>query len=175
MHARRSFVFAAVPAAIVVLALGCSSPGDAPNAAQAVRQPAPATRADPTVIAVDLPPLPPGINSAARAPEVVRVVYEFAARHPEVLNYVPCICSCERMGHKGNHDCFVSKRDAAGNVTAWESHGMICEVCLDIGADSMRLHNSGASVAEIRKAIDKKYVMPGGTHTPTPAPPKGGE
>ena len=28
----------------------------------------------------------------------VQQVYEFAARHPEVLQYMPCYCGCERLG-----------------------------------------------------------------------------
>src|ERR1044071_670820 len=64
---------------------------------------------------------------------VVRQVYEFAARHPEVLQYVPCYCGCERVGHKANHDCFVKTRGADGRVTQWDSHGMGCEVCLGVG------------------------------------------
>lgn len=70
-----------------------------------------------------LPPLPLVDYSAPRPPDVIRAVYEFAARHPEVLRYVPCYCGCERFGHRGNDDCFVASRDAQGNV-AWEPHGM---------------------------------------------------
>ena len=70
-----------------------------------------------------LPPLPLIDYSAPRPPDVIRAVYEFAARHPEVLRYVPCYCGCERFGHQGNDDCFVASRDARGNV-AWEPHGI---------------------------------------------------
>jgi hypothetical protein len=35
----------------------------------------------------------------------------------------------------------------------------------------MQLHKSGASVAEIRDAIDKKYNTDSRPHTPTPKPP----
>ena len=61
---------------------------------------------------------------AARPMEVVNAVYGFAARHPEVLSKVPCFCGCERMGHRGNDDCFVKARDARGRPTAWEEHGL---------------------------------------------------
>jgi hypothetical protein len=50
---------------------------------------------------------------------------------------------------------------------------VICDVCLDIGQDSMRMFNSGASVDQIRKAIEAKYVV-GDRHTPTPMPPPRG-
>jgi len=71
-----------------------------------------------------LPPLPWGPAPPARPPEIVRSVYKFAAEHPEVLGYVPCYCGCERSGHRGNEDCFVTARDNNGDVTEWEPHGM---------------------------------------------------
>ena len=51
-------------------------------------------------------------------------MYTFAAEHPEVLSYVPCYCGCERGGHRGNEDCFVTARDANGDVIEWEPHGV---------------------------------------------------
>jgi len=71
-----------------------------------------------------LPPIPFDGSPTARPPDVVRAAYLFAAEHPEVLSYVPCYCGCERSGHRGNDDCFVSARDAKGDVTQWEPHGM---------------------------------------------------
>jgi len=70
-----------------------------------------------------LPPLPQVSYPLPRSPEIVRSVFSFAARHPEVLHYVPCFCGCQRSGHKGNDDCFIKRRDAKG-VPEWESHGM---------------------------------------------------
>ena len=70
-----------------------------------------------------LPPLPQVSYPLPRSPEIVRSVFSFAARHPEVLHYVPCFCGCQRSGHKGNDDCFIKSRDAKG-VPEWESHGM---------------------------------------------------
>lgn len=72
----------------------------------------------------DLPPLPFTSEPPARSPDVVRAAYKFAAEHSEVLSYVPCYCGCERSGHRGNEDCFVTSRDAKGDVTQWEPHGM---------------------------------------------------
>jgi hypothetical protein len=71
-----------------------------------------------------LPPLPFDPAPPARPTEVVRAAYVFAAEHPEVLSYVPCYCGCERSGHRDNEDCFVTARDANGDVTQWEPHGM---------------------------------------------------
>jgi len=72
----------------------------------------------------NLPPLPFIPEMPARSPDVVRASYKFAAEHSEVLSYVPCYCGCERSGHRGNEDCFVTARDAKGDVTEWEPHGM---------------------------------------------------
>ena len=70
------------------------------------------------------PPLPLSPAPAARPADVVNAAYKFAAEHPEVLSYVPCYCGCEREGHRGNDDCFVTRRAANGDVTEWEPHGM---------------------------------------------------
>ena len=72
----------------------------------------------------DLPPLPFIPEPPARSPDVVRAAYKFAAEHSEILSYVPCYCGCEHSGHRGNEDCFVTARDAKGDVTQWEPHGM---------------------------------------------------
>lgn len=71
-----------------------------------------------------------------------------------------------------NEDCFVSKRDAAGRASEWETHGLICEVCLDVATQARQMHNSGASVPAIRAAIEKTYTG-SHLHTPTPMPKKG--
>jgi hypothetical protein len=130
-----------------------------------------APRAAQTTIASDLPPLPSGILWAVRPPEVMRATYEFAASRPDVMRYVPCFCGCERGGHKDNGDCFVASRDASGRVTAWDSHAIGCEVCVDVAHQAMQMTNSGASVTAIRAAVEQKYASHGGGHTPTPAPP----
>jgi Protein of unknown function with PCYCGC motif len=150
-----------------------STPGDATDQksqpAADVMSPAPAPMR-PVPSSSGLPPLPAGVNNAVRPPEVVRAVYEFAARHPEVLEYMPCFCGCERGGHNSNADCFIAQRDAKGRVAAWETHATGCEICIDVAQQAMQMHNSGASVAAIRAAIEKKFAGVGGGHTPTPMP-----
>jgi len=117
-----------------------------------------------------LPALPPVPYAPSRPMAIVQQVYEFAARHPEVLQYVPCYCGCERMSHNGNHDCFVKARKANGTVTEWEPHGIGCAICLDVGRDAMTLFNSGAAVPQIRTAIERKYAAHFPSSTPTPKP-----
>lgn len=140
--------------------------------------PAPASPAsDPRFLAADLPLLPIGVDRGVMPLPVIRTAYEFAARHPEVMKYVPCFCGCERSGHNDNHDCFVSARDSGNKVTAWEPHGLVCEICISVAQQAWQMHNSGASVSAIRTSIEKKYASIAtsrGTHTPTPMPKHGG-
>ena len=62
-----------------------------------------------------LPPMPLS-GYLARPREVVAAVYEFAARQPQVLQYMPCYCGCEREPdlHKANIECFVDQIDRSG-------------------------------------------------------------
>ena len=118
-----------------------------------------------------LPPLPQVSFEPVRPMAVVQQVYEFAARHPEVLNYIPCYCGCESIGHKANHDCFVKSRAANGRITEWDAHGMGCAVCLDIGRKAMTMFNQGMPVKAIRAAIEQEYSARFPSHTRTPQPP----
>ena len=119
-----------------------------------------------------LPPLPRVSYEPSAPMAVVQQVYEFAARHPEVLQYMPCYCGCERVGHGGNHDCFVKSRASNGRITEWDAHGIGCAVCLNVGFRAMTLFNQKKSVAEIRATIDKEIGSRYPSATPTPAPPK---
>ena len=123
----------------------------------------------------DYPPLELPAYPLGRSPEVITAAYRFAAEHPEVLTYVPCFCGCERSGHKGNEDCFVKSRAANGDVSQWEPHGMECNVCIDVATQAKQMYSSGASVRDIRAAVEQKWASQAAemhTHTPTPQPPK---
>jgi uncharacterized protein with PCYCGC motif len=143
------------------------------------QQPASALQVPDRPIPTDLKPHPqenlPPLNfpgyATARPPEIVRAAYTFAAEHPEILSYVPCFCGCERQGHRGNEDCFVKARDVNGDVIQWEAHGMECAVCLDVATRSRQLFASGASVSDIRAAIEKEFAPLSTNHTPTPEAP----
>ena len=120
---------------------------------------------------VTLPPLPTVSFEPVQPMPVLKQVYDFAAYHPEVLQFIPCYCGCESVGHKANHDCFVKSRTADGRVSQWDAHGMGCAVCLGVGRRAMTLFNQGMSVAEIRATIDREYGSRYPSHTPTPAAP----
>jgi hypothetical protein len=122
----------------------------------------------------NLPPIPSQEFPPPRPIDVVRAAYLFAAEHPEILSYVPCFCGCERGGHSGNEDCFVAARNEQGDVTAWEAHGLECTVCIDVATEARQMYSSGASVRDIRAAVEKKWAGFNGGHTPTPHPPAKG-
>ena len=117
------------------------------------------------------PPIPFRGYAPPRPPEVVTAAFMFAAEHPEVTSYVPCFCGCQQGGHKGNHDCFVRSRAANGDVLEWEEHGVECAVCIDVATRSRQLLASGASVQDIRAAIEREFLPSAPTMTPTPKPP----
>ena len=133
--------------------------------------PPPEERTPPPPPDAAMPPLPLQAGLIPRDPEMIREVYMFAARHPEVLEYVPCFCGCETRGHRRNADCFVRQRNADGTVRAWEEHGMACIACVDVGRTAMQMHASGALVTDIRDAIEAAYAG-SPLQTPTPAPPE---
>jgi Protein of unknown function with PCYCGC motif len=122
------------------------------------------------VAELPLPPLPNPGFAPARPLEATRQAYEFAARHPEVIKYVPCYCGCERNGHSSNESCFVRSRDAKGGV-AWDSHGWGCTICIDVAVEAARMHALGANAQSIRAAVDRKYASRFPSSTPTPRPP----
>lgn len=155
------------------IAAGSCSPG-ASSSSSASGAPANGAPAGFNVVASDLPPLPSSLSYAVRPVPVVKSAYEFAARHPEVLRYVPCFCGCERGGHQANHDCYVKRRDGQGRVVEWDEHGIGCEVCVDVAQMAMQMHNAGASVAQIRAAVEQRFGGRHMGHTPTPQPPAGG-
>lgn len=160
-----------IAAATLVVLVACSTNSAPPQGAPSMSAtPSTSTGSDnPLFVAPDLPLLPAGAPSAPRPLSVVKAAYEFAARHPEVIGYVPCFCGCERGGHKSNESCFVAGRNK-GSVT-WDNHGIGCEICLDVATETMQMHTAGASVAQIRQLIEKKYGPYYEGHTPTPMPP----
>jgi hypothetical protein len=118
-----------------------------------------------------VPPLPNVGFAPVRPMDVVRATYDFAAQHPEVLQFVPCFCGCGSQGHKANESCFVARRDAKGNVLEWDTHGFGCTICIDVAREAMQLYSSGADVKSIRTAIEKRWAANAAERTPTPQPP----
>ena len=175
MGVKRSVSIAGVLLSVVMFGVWSVQ---ASGQAAPAKKTAPAAAAAPAVKPVGpvkqakLPPLPFGPKDPLPRPnQVVAAVFVFAAEHPEILNYVPCFCGCDHMGHKGNTDCFVKSRAANGDVLQWEPHGTECQVCIDVCQQAMQMYSSGASVRDIRAAVEKKFAGQYQNHTPTPQPP----
>src|SRR5512145_1363260 len=93
----------------VTLLLGIA--GVALAASVGLASQAPKATAKPAVVRKTAPPLPNVGFAPVRPMDVVRATYDFAAQHPEILNYVPCYCGCGSQGHMANENCFVARRD----------------------------------------------------------------
>jgi hypothetical protein len=109
---------------LALVAVMCGAVGVSTLQRKAPGAPGAPTAAAPKAYKGPLPALPVAGYPLPRPATVVTAVYEFAARRPDVLHYIPCFCGCEQGGHVGNDDCFVKSRDAAGKPTSWEPHGM---------------------------------------------------
>jgi hypothetical protein len=67
------------------------------------------------------PPLPASVIPSHPI-QLIRAAYAFAFRRPDVVEYLPCYCGCEREGHGSLHMCFVKGRTTAGQPE-WDGMG----------------------------------------------------
>lgn len=108
----------------------------APTAAPAAH---PDPRADVTAVDVVAP------ARYATDPQIARV-YAMAARIPNVLDGLYCYCECARHSdHRSLLTCFES------------DHGSKCDICLGEAALAFRMAQEGASLEQIRAAIDARF------------------
>ena len=115
-----------------------------------------------------VPPLPSVGFAPVRPMDVVRATYDFAAQHPEILEYVPCYCGCGSQGHSANESCFVARRDAKGNVLEWDTHGFGFTICVDVAREAMQLYRPAPT--SCRFAPPSRNA--GRLATPPAAPPR---
>lgn len=95
----------------------------------------------------------PGITGAKVLPASVfgedeRLVraYTAARTMPEVFDGIYCYCHCkEEMGHRSLLTCYESE------------HAASCDICLAEGTMAAEMHERGASLGEIRRAIDARF------------------
>ena len=81
----------------------------------------------------------------AQAPQIARV-YKMAAAVPSLLDGLYCYCQCSKhAGHRSLLTCFESE------------HGASCDVCMDEVVVTYTMSQNGASLQEIRDAIDGRY------------------
>jgi len=95
----------------------------------------------------------PGITGAKVLPASVfgddeRLVRAYTAARdmPEVFDGIYCYCHCkEEMGHRSLLTCYESE------------HAASCDICLAEATMAAELHGRGATLDEIRRAIDARF------------------
>jgi hypothetical protein len=76
----------------------------------------------------------------------VAAVYAQVAEIPHIVDGLYCYCECsEHSGHYSLLDCYK------------DNHAARCDVCLSEAAMAYRMHQDGASLDDIRTAIDRLY------------------
>jgi hypothetical protein len=72
--------------------------------------------------------------------------YTAARTMPEVLDGLYCYCHCkEEMGHVSLLTCFESE------------HAASCDICLSEATMAAQMHGQGATLEDIRRAIDARF------------------
>ena len=51
----------------------------------------------------------------------VQEAYRYAAANGKALQYIPCFCGCQNVGHRSNEDCYITERHPDGRIT-FNSH-----------------------------------------------------
>ena len=113
------------------------------------------------------PNLPPARTRRHGLTGDLRGPYAYAARHPEVLRWIPCYCGCVDEGHRSVLNCFV-KGFRSDGMPVWTDHSFDCEMCVHIVREVMLMSSQGLPIAHIRAAIDQRYGH--GSHRPTHTP-----
>jgi hypothetical protein len=88
------------------------------------------------------------VRDAARyaADPGIEQTYRMAAEVPAVLDGLYCYCECSaNLGHYSLLECFQS------------DHAAGCDICLGEAMLAYRMTREGASLAAVRRAIDRTY------------------
>lgn len=99
----------------------------------------------------------------------VAEAYRYALERPDVIEWMPCYCGCEGMGHRSNLDCFLRSRMAGGAV-AFEEHASFCDICIETALLAKQRLAEGRSLAEIRAEVDATWGGAGVPGTDTALP-----
>ncbi|MCJ7711219.1 MAG: PCYCGC domain-containing protein [Chloroflexi bacterium] len=99
-----------------------------------------------------------------------QAAYAFALARPDVVQWMPCYCGCEGMGHRSNLDCFFQRREVKGNYT-YEEHGSFCDICVKTANMASDMLQQGKTMVQIRAAVDSTFGDGSAPGTDTPLPP----
>lgn len=102
---------------------------------------------------------------ATKTPQLA-ALYRWAAAHRKELQFIPCTCGCDALGHRSNWNCFAKAEPSPGKYV-WDDHGVECLTCQGIALDVQRGLARGQTLVQIRRAIDAKW---GASTMKTPLP-----
>ena len=96
--------------------------------------------------------------------------YAYALAHPQIVQWMPCYCGCEAMGHGSNLDCYF-KHGQPGDRAVFEEHASFCDICVQITLKTKQLNAQGKTLREIRQVIDQTFGGSAAPGTRTAQPP----
>ena len=100
----------------------------------------------------------------------VEEAYAYALEHPQIVQWMPCYCGCEAMGHGSNLDCYF-KAGVVSDRAQFEEHASFCDICVQITLKTKELRAQGRSLSEIRQIVDQTFGGSGAPGTLTAQPP----
>jgi hypothetical protein len=105
-----------------------------------------------------------------KLPDTGQAAYRFALERPDVLQWLPCYCGCAGIPHRSNLDCYFARREAKGTYQ-YEEHASFCDICVKTANMASDMLNQGATMTQIRDAVDGKFGGGAAPGTDTPKPP----
>jgi hypothetical protein len=92
-----------------------------------------------------------GLPEYALSSKKTEAGYRVAIKIPDILEKMPCYCSCGAIGHGSLKNCYIK---AEGG---FEEHASYCDICVNEALDVYMWQKEGVSLKEIRSRIDEKY------------------
>ncbi|MBX9567494.1 MAG: PCYCGC domain-containing protein [Candidatus Obscuribacterales bacterium] len=87
------------------------------------------------------------VLSPDKFPYPMKMGYESAQKHPEVIRKLFCYCGCDKAeNHESLMDCYVS------------THGAYCEICLEEAIKADELCSKKRTIREIQKEVDAAFA-----------------
>lgn len=96
--------------------------------------------------------------------------YAFAVARPDIVEWMPCYCGCAAMDHRSNLECFLKRREVGGAIV-FEEHASYCEICIKTALIAKQMLGQGATLTQMRTAVDAAFSGNGAPGTPTELPP----
>lgn len=89
-------------------------------------------------------------------------LYQGAMDHYDAYSHVPCYCGCAvyTHPHMSSADCFISSKNANGEMT-FTDHSMTCDICQGVAQATLDGLAQNTPLKQIRADIFKKFSYTG--------------